>query len=158
LSDMNAGDKKVLSDVKEYGWHVLSVFEDDEGPGFSYTIGLFHTFKHPEVLMMGLDTDFMSGILNNIGDDIRNGKRYEAGREYPEIVENYKCSFQRINERFYGEYLGTAVRFYKGKAFPALQCIYPDMSGRYPWDEGVNSALLEMQSVLTDKVMRDGAA
>lgn len=154
LNDMNTGDRKVLSDVKEYGWHVLSVHEDDEGPGFSFTIGLYHTFKHPEVLMMGLDTDFMSGILNNIGDDIKTGMRYEAGKEYPEIVENYKCSFQKIDEKFYVDYLGTAMWFYKGKSFPALQCIYPDMSGHYPWDENVNPALIEMQTVLADKIRR----
>lgn len=151
---MNAGDRKLLSDVKEFGWHVLSVYEDNEGPGFSFTIGLYHTFEHPEVLMIGLDTDFMSGILNNIGDDIKNGQHYEAGKEYPEIVENYKCSFQKIDEKFYVDYLGTAMWFYKGKSFPALQCVYPDMSGHYPWDGKVNPALIEMQPVLTDKIRR----
>jgi hypothetical protein len=151
---MDAGDKKVLSDVKEYEWHVLRVKEDDVGPGFAFTIGLYQTFKHPEILMIGLDIDFMSGILNNIGDDIKNGIRYEAGKEYPEIVENYKCSFQKISRKFYVDYLGTAMWFYKGKSFPALQCVYPDMSGCYPWDENVNPALLEMQPVLVGKIKR----
>jgi len=128
--------------------------EDDVGPGFAVTIGLYHTFQHPEVLMIGLDIDFMSGILNNIGDDIKSGILYEAGKEYPEIVENYKCSFQKISHKFYVDYLGTAMWFYKGKSFPALQCVYPDMSGRYPWDEHVNPSLIEMEPVLTGKVKR----
>ncbi len=104
--------------------------------------------------MIGLDIDFMGGILNNIGDDIKGGIRYEVGKEYPEIVEDYKCSFQKISQKFYVDYLGTAMWFYKGKSFPALQCVYPDMAGRYPWDAKCNPELREMQPVLTGKAVR----
>ncbi|MFN2596948.1 MAG: DUF4262 domain-containing protein [Pyrinomonadaceae bacterium] len=149
---MKKGDEKTRSDVRKYGWQVLGVFEDETGPAFAYTIGLYQTFKHPEVLMIGLELEFMQGILNNIGDDIKSGRRYEAGRAYPGIVENYDCSFQKIDEQFYGEYLGTAIRFYKRRDFPAFQCVFPDMKGCFPWDKGVNPELLEMQPVLTEHV------
>ncbi|HZH90257.1 MAG TPA: DUF4262 domain-containing protein [Pyrinomonadaceae bacterium] len=146
---MNKSDKKTLSDVAEYGWHVVMVFEDDEGPGFAYTVGLYQTFRHPEILIIGLNVDLMSNILNSVGDDIKTGTIYEAGKEYSEIVENYKCSFQKIDESFYTDFLGTGIWFYKGKPFPALQCVYPDISGHYPWHKNCNPALIEMQPLLT---------
>lgn len=132
MSDMDTADRKRLHDIVRHGWHVLKVMEDDEGPAFAFTIGLYHSFKHPEVLMAGLDLDFMHSILNNIGDDVKKGMKYEAGKAYPEIVADYNCSFQRIDRRLYKDYLGTAMYFYKPETFPALQCVYPDKAGRFP--------------------------
>ena len=45
-------DDKVLSDIEEYGWHVVKVMEDNSGPGFCYSIGLFKTFGHPEIMIV----------------------------------------------------------------------------------------------------------
>lgn len=146
---MNTVDKKMLRDIERYGWHVLKVTEDSEGPAFAFTIGLYHSFKHPEVLMIGLDLDFMHSILNNIGDDVRKRLRYEEGQTYPEIVENYDCSFQKIERQFYTDYLGTAMYFYNPESFPALQCVYPDKEGRYPWHKGCSKAFREQQPVFT---------
>jgi hypothetical protein len=66
LNDMNKAARKMLRDIQQYGWHVLKVMEDDKGPAFAFTIGLFHCFKHPEVLMIGLDLDFMHRIIPHI--------------------------------------------------------------------------------------------
>jgi hypothetical protein len=148
---MDKADRKMLRDIEHYDWHVLKVMEDDEGPAFAFTVGLHHSFKHPEVLMIGLDLDSMHNILNNIGDDIKKGAKYQAGREYPEIVADYKCSFQKIDKRYYKDYLGTAMSFYNPESFPALQCIYPDKSGRYPWNNKCSKAFREQEPVLTIK-------
>jgi Domain of unknown function (DUF4262) len=150
---MNVTEKGVLGDVAEYGWSVTQVLADEDGPAFAYTIGLYQSFEHPEILMIGLDLEVMSGILNTLGDDIKQGERYEAGQQYSDVVETYLCSFQPIDEKFYGEYLGKAVWFYKGKDFPALQCVYPDMAGRYMWEQDANPRLTEMQPLLTDAIL-----
>ena len=46
---------KAIEDIRKHGVHILHVF-DDEGkkPDFSYTVGLWHTHGHPEVLISGL--------------------------------------------------------------------------------------------------------
>jgi Domain of unknown function (DUF4262) len=36
---MTGGDEQVRADIATYGWHVIKVLEDDEGPGFAFTIG-----------------------------------------------------------------------------------------------------------------------
>ena len=53
---MNSPDKRVLADIREYGWHVVKVFSRHGGPDFAYSIGIFETFVHPEILIVGLDT------------------------------------------------------------------------------------------------------
>jgi hypothetical protein len=38
-------DEKVLADVREYGWHVIEIFEQDETPGWAFSIGLYKNFS-----------------------------------------------------------------------------------------------------------------
>lgn len=63
------------ADIQAHGWHVVKVMADASGPAFAYSIGLFETFKHPEVLLFGFEPDLMHCIINNVGSEIRNGKR-----------------------------------------------------------------------------------
>ena len=36
-------ERRVIEDVQQYGWHIVGVEDDQEGPGFAYSIGLYHT-------------------------------------------------------------------------------------------------------------------
>src|SRR3954451_20971966 len=54
---------KLLSDVEEFGWHVVLIPEDDEGPAFAYNVGLFGTFEHPEIVVLGLDLGVMHRLI-----------------------------------------------------------------------------------------------
>jgi hypothetical protein len=48
---MTGGDAQMRADIATYGWHVIKVLEDDEGPGFAFTIGLYQRFEHPELIV-----------------------------------------------------------------------------------------------------------
>ena len=68
-------DRQLLADVEQHGLHVIGVEEDEEGPGFAYSIGLYHSFDHPEVIVFGLPVRVMHPIINGIGEQVRAGKR-----------------------------------------------------------------------------------
>jgi hypothetical protein len=147
-----ASDEKLLQDIAEYGWHVVLIAEDEEGPAFAFTVGLYHSYGHPEVLIQGLGLDLMHQVLNAIGDEAKGGQRYEAGCRYPDLLESYDCLFQTIERSYYPEYLGYANWYYKGDNFPALQCVWPDMKGRFPGEEGFPVQLAELQRLrITDR-------
>lgn len=44
---MTGGDAQMRADIASYGWHVIKVYGDDEGPAFAFTIGLFQRFWAP---------------------------------------------------------------------------------------------------------------
>jgi hypothetical protein len=44
-------ERKTLSDIKTHGLHIVHVFEDEENPRFSYTVGLYENYLHPEILL-----------------------------------------------------------------------------------------------------------
>jgi hypothetical protein len=55
--DLKPGEKQLFDDVENYGCHVIHVREDQHLPGWSYTIGLYETFRQPEILAVGLKID-----------------------------------------------------------------------------------------------------
>jgi len=141
-------DRKVLADIDQIGWTVIGVEADDEGPGFAFSVGLFHTLEHPEVFIMGLHTQTAHRIINHIGEAIRAGERFKAGQQYQEIIAGFSIVFTEMDRRHYREYLGYAGWFYRGPNFPVLQCVWPDKQGVFPWQPGYDSRFFQLQRVL----------
>ena len=71
------GEAKLLADVKDPGWHVIGVTEDEECPGFVYTIGLYHNYGHPEIIAFGLDVPILWQIVNVIGEKVKEKEKFE---------------------------------------------------------------------------------
>jgi hypothetical protein len=141
-------ERKLVSDIEEFGWHVIMIGEDDEGPAFAYSIGLFKSFRHPEIIVFGLDVNLMHRMINLIGEEVRQGRRFADGDAAPGILENYDVRFLTVASRHYHEHVGYARWFYKGDDFPVLQCLWPDKKGRFPTDPGFAKALRPRQPLL----------
>ena len=46
------------------------------------------------------------------------------------------------------DYFGTALNYYEGKGFDALQLIWTDRKDRFPWEENFEKELLYIQPLL----------
>ena len=64
------------------------------------------------------------------------------------ILEGYGCEFRSVDRRWYAAFLGYAIWFYGGEAFPAVQCLWPDREGRLPDHPDFDGALLDLQPLL----------
>jgi hypothetical protein len=146
--DFSKSDRKAIYDVNTHGWHVQIVLPDGANPGWAYSIGLFHTFRHPEILVFGLDGDLMHQLINHVGREARDGHRFQPEREYGDIIEKYRCTFRPVHASWYQHILCRATWFYKGSAFPTLQLIWPDRAQRYPWDPDFEAKFLRDQPLL----------
>jgi len=144
----------VTQTIRRHGWAIEYVGGDTcsrpgcecrpgDGPPFAYTVGMFG-LGHPELLILGVDQGTASGVLNALGDDIRNGAQLMPGvritvddwphRIVPETVPNP------------GDILFEANRFYQRPpehSVPAFQLTYDDKQGRFPWDEGYSAPNLQ---------------
>ena len=83
--NLDGSDRKLLSDIDRVGWHVIMILEGDGTPGWSFSVGLFETFKHPEVVVFGLPLELSGQVINGIDADIQKGKTFESGQEYPDV-------------------------------------------------------------------------
>jgi hypothetical protein len=127
--------EKLLKDVEKHGWLVLQIV-DNNLPSYSYTVGLFKKFGHPEIVISGLDGDTAQDILNDIGHDIAKGIVREAEHTYDDILEDYPCLFKAVSASKYDDYFGRANLYYQSSDYPVLQCVLPDSEKRFPDDEG----------------------
>ena len=62
-------DEKVVRDVAQHGWHVINILEQNGCPSWSFSIGLFHTYGHPEVLIFGLGNELEHNVINGLGEE-----------------------------------------------------------------------------------------
>jgi len=138
-------DARVTQDIARHGWHVVKVREDELGPAHAFSIGLHERHGHPEVVVTGPDLDVLHQLVNAVGEDVREGRRFEAEHAYEGIVSGLRCHFRAVHAANYPDFLGYAGRYYGGAGFPALQCVWPDAAGRFPWDPGFPEPLRRQQ-------------
>src|SRR5262245_41610977 len=112
------GERKVLGDIAKYGWHCLNILQDDEDPPWSFTIGLFETWKHAELIVIGLKSEVAHSVFNIIVEGLRRGHRPHLDLPSDELLEGYNCRFVKVSTDFYRAYVGFARWFYEGNNFP----------------------------------------
>ncbi len=145
---LDDGDRKLLSDIDRIGWHVVMIPEENGEPGWSFSVGLFKSFRHPEIVVFGLPLELSGQVINGIGSDVQKGIAFEAGQEYGDILEGVLCTFRSVATRWYRPFLGYAAWYYEGLNFPVLQCIWPDKEQHYPWEPEFKQAWVWAEPLL----------
>jgi len=155
--ELDESEREVLSHVERHGWNVTNIREQDGAPGWAFTIGLFETFGHPEIAVFGMDQRARHSILNWIGENIRKGNNFTAGREHHWVLEAHNCWSRDVQKLWYKDLFGWAIWFYGGTEFPVVQCLWPASDGTYPWDDAsaffVSQPLLYEEGLLSARMM-----
>ena len=154
-SPSDAGERKAVADIETHGWHVIKVLEGGDEPAFAYTVGLQHSFGHPELVVFGLPLDVAHSILNVAGEAIRHGAQYSVGTPTDAFLEDRLCTFCGVPDRQFRNYLGWNLWFYEGPSFSALQIVWADASGQWPWHSAVDAVVRGLQPVLADRAGGD---
>lgn len=129
--------QRIFDDVAKFGWHVVAVTA--QGGDFAFTVGLFQTYEHPELVVFGLPMKTAHGILLTCVERIEHGDWFDDGQVRGDVLRDYTTAIVAVDKRYYSEYLGSAIGFYDGTDFPALQIVWPDKENRFPWQAGYDS-------------------
>ena len=114
----------------------------------SYSVGLFETLGHPEIVMFGLSLHTMHAVINDIGRRVRAGETMNDGKVLDDLFEVYPSMFRSVARRWYDTFLPWAVWYHGHPDFPALQCFWPDRSSRWPWEAAFDPSLARFQPLL----------
>ena len=147
---MNDSEQKVHDDIKKHGCHVMGVFEDEEYPSFSYSIGMEESVSSPEIIVVGLKHSLAQSIINNYHSRIKNGEVFGVGKKYPGFLGGFEVCFIEISNENREELLCWADWYYERKPFRALQMVYPNTSGVWPWEEEASESFLWWQRILNE--------
>ncbi len=143
---LDAADLALMADVAQAGFHVVL----SDGPPWpqAFSVGLFRTWDHPEVALFGLPREELRAAVDRVAARVREGDRFEHGDVVDGILDRCAVAFRRIVPRHCGAHLGHAVWYHGGVRFPALQMLWADEAGRFPWDRWFPRELREAQPVL----------
>lgn len=131
-----ANDKRVLNDVKEYGCHLISVFDPEEKhPNFTYSVGIFETSKAPEAIVIGLGSSLGADMINEYNRQVRNGVVFKRGQPYEGFLEGFSVYIEPAKPNALSEYTLGCDRFYKGAPYPTVQIVWPSTTGIWPWQK-----------------------
>ncbi len=151
MTDHEQHDKEAEENIKrvveEHGWYVCKFLATDYLPSFCYTIGLWKNYQHPELISFGLTTDTLHSILNIGGDLVRNGQKLKANTEYDDFFEQSSAMIIDVHERNLKDYFGYGIWYNEGD-FPAMQIIWKDRYGKFPWEKRFDKNFIHWQPLL----------
>jgi len=118
--------------VTRYGWSTLWVAGSLD---FAYTIGVYHTFGQPELVMFGLQGEDMAAWLNTTVELGRDKGWPEPEQPFDGVIEGFRTQVRDVHRSWYRAMFGAALSFYRGVAVPFRQLVWPDRHGRWPWED-----------------------
>ena len=124
LSEFN---KKKIKDIEEFGCQVLHVgrtCQDDLS--FAYTVGIYDTCGHPELIEVGLPQETAHSLLNDAAARLRRGVDLSHGR-HADLLSNVECEFRPVDPKWVKRLMYGATWFYRETEYPVLQVVYPDL-------------------------------
>ena len=129
---------RTMVHISQYGWSVVLNHPDDGGPGWAYTIGLWHSHRAPELAMFGGDVYEMEESLDLLGRQSAEGRPPAEGERRDGVVRDRPAGFRAVDHRWYGALLPGAVACYRRTPPPFLQVLWPNADGLFPWQPGTD--------------------
>jgi hypothetical protein len=150
-NELSSLDAQVLREIHTDGWQITGVMarEYEPGPEFAYSIGFFHSLRHPEVILFGLPVETCMKAVNVMGMAIRSGMTFEDGHIYRGVLESpHLCCFREVERKYYRDHVGYSLWFYESDPFPMFECFWSDVRGKFPWDRDCDDFVKESQPLL----------
>jgi Domain of unknown function (DUF4262) len=117
--------------LAEQCWIVIYVRREKYRPPYSYTVGLTGHGK-PEIVVTGLPEQRAGDLLNDVAAHFVHADPPPPGERVP-LTSGPLIEIVRVAEP--SAHLNVAVELY-GPQVTALQLVYADDRGHWPWDRG----------------------
>lgn len=133
--------------INKYGFQVTGVFDSEEFPTFAYTAGLT-AYELPELIAVGLPLQMSQSFLNQIGNEMADGKKFALRTPYFGYCSNddFPMAFIKVCEASKNELMTVTQKFYK--QFDAWQFVWSDTKGNLPWHDCYEQRFHKYQPLL----------
>jgi len=136
------------SNIQKYGLSVITVESTSYCPAFGYSVGLWSTYNHPEIICFGLPQKLLLGIINDVAKLIKHGDKIKVNQTYLNIFKNSRAEFLEVNKRNINDYFSYAIDYHNTNNFPALQLVWTDRNDRFPWESEFEQEFIYKQPLL----------
>ena len=144
--------EEALRQIAELGLTKIHVIGDEHSMSWTYSTGMFDTWGQPEIIMTGFPQGLASSILHGVAKRNAAGEFVDANVRVPNLISNFDCIFRPVEHAWIHRLMLRTTWFYGEISFPVLQCICPDFSNRFPWEQGFDEAWRLRQALLFEGV------
>ena len=138
----------ITGHIDRIGWAVQGVPGDEQWPSWAYSIGLWHTFRVPELAIFCLSLPNMAAIINEIGRRIADGATI-APDDGIDGVSPCTFTIRPVHESWRATSLFVVSDTVYGYLRPSyLQVVWPDRLGVLPWELGFEARFNDLQPLL----------
>jgi len=124
------------TDIALGGVSVAAIIADETGCDWADTIGLHHSYGHPELLLVGLEAPIAGAVIEVVARTVAEGRVIRAGDEFT-LDGGLELRAHAVDDLWCGMgdwfNLGREVMSTWGQSWPeSLQLVWSDAEGRYP--------------------------
>jgi len=151
--DLNDYEKRLLQNIEEFGWQCLSVIGEEQNPSFSYSIGFTKTLDAPEFIIFGIDEQVRLDVLWNVFDALKEGRESADMDRWSDLIVGYDCILREVDpSNMVRDYFNSAIWYHgppeQNGPLRAMQIVWPDAFGIFPWEPGCAEWVCEDQPPL----------
>ena len=152
MSALDETLKAADANIAEHGWYGVKFPETEDAPGWEHSIGFTERLGKPEIVVFGLDYDVSHGLIWAVFRAFAKGAAYHDRSVASGIIQGYDCQFRDVLPAYFEDYLFTARARHerRGSVYPfrALQLIWPDERGIFPWESDCDPGIAALQPLL----------
>lgn len=151
LEALDKHEQKFVTNVREHGWVQTTVFEDETGPGFSYTTGFWITAGRPGLIIFSMEAEIAHDVFWDLFRRAQANKGLPVGKRTSAVFANLPAYAFPVAKKYYADQIGWTRWFYGGDTFPCLHILWPDRQEVFPWDARLNADFSDAQPDLTEQ-------
>lgn len=126
----------VVARIRAQGWTYIFARFEGHPIAYGYTVGLTETFGFPELVMLGVGEAVADHAFATLVARLRAGgvpplhQPLDVGLTFPLVP-------RPIPQETARRHMPIANVFYDGRrSYDAVQLVWPDAGGRFPWEAG----------------------
>jgi len=150
IDTLDEHEQSFVAMIRKHGWVQTSLSAEGGHANFAYTTGFWATTGFPEIIVFSLDPKIVHDIFWDLFRDVQAGRLPPVSTRTSSVFEKSDAILLPCSKGRYSEYLGWNRWFYGGDGFDCLQLVWPDASGRFPWQPDVEEKFRNAQPDLTE--------
>jgi hypothetical protein len=131
--------------IARYGWAIQGVFPGDDTPGFTYTVGMA-AHGLPDVIVFGLPMDIAHPFLNQVCLRMKEEGPLPLDTNLDDVANGLPTQFVAVPREEADKYMFATRR--RHADYTAIQMVWPDAKGKFPWDPEFDPRFIDQQPVL----------
>jgi hypothetical protein len=116
-------EKRLVAEIEQKGWSIV------HQAGSCYTVGLWRTARHPELIVFGLPAERAQLLLEQAAAEVASGMILCNPVEG--LTQDYPLQIHPVLPGYHKEYLAYNRWYYRGDGFHAAQLVWPDPDRRF---------------------------